>query len=377
MNDLTEAQAFLILNGLPGMGPVTLLRLLEGVAADPREILAATADRLREVRGVGPVMVETIQRWRENFDLAREEGRLSQQGACFDIGRSEAYPALLRELRDAPIGLYRKGLAVGKERAVAMVGSRKATPYGLAVAKELARGLAQQGFWVVSGMARGIDTAAHEGALDAGGKTAAVLGCGLDIVYPPDNVGLYRRIEAEGALYSEFPFTRRADRQTFAMRNRVVAGMCMAVIVVETDVDGGSMITARFAGEQGRQVFAVPGRVDQPQSRGCHQLIRDGATLLASLDDLLNEFSYLEGLAPGRGVLPPLPPAPRAAVALEGSAAKVWECFAGGGGMSLDELAARSLLPVADIAGALLILELQQLVSKRADGRYEASYSHA
>src|SRR6185312_1117678 len=131
------------------------------------------------------------------------------------------------------------------------------------------------GFCVVSGLARGIDTAAHEGALSVGGKTAAVLGCGIDIIYPPENLALYRSIEAQGVILSEFPFGRRADRQSFPMRNRVVAGMCEA------------MITARFAGEMGRLLYAVPGRIDQPTSAGCHQLIRDGATLLTSVDDIL------------------------------------------------------------------------------------------
>jgi DNA processing protein len=138
----------------------------------------------------------------------------------------------------------------------------------------------------VSGLARGIDTAAHEGAMSAGGKTAAVLGCAVDIIYPPGNLDLYRRMQAEGAILSEFPLGRRADRQSFAMRNRIVAGMSEAVVVIESDVDGGAMITARFAGEQGRLIFAVPGRIDQSTSAGCHQLIRDGATLMTGVDDL-------------------------------------------------------------------------------------------
>jgi DNA processing protein len=377
VNELTEDQAYLILNALPNIGPVTVHRLLAEFGADPRTLLSAPVDQLQAVRGVGPVIAQSLRRWREAVDLDKELARLARVGARFVTAPSEGYPGLLRELHDPPLGLYCRGEDVGGARCVAIVGSRRATPYGLSVARTLAGDLARQGFWVVSGMARGIDTAAHEGALEAGGRTAAVLGCGLDIIYPPENLGLYRRIEVQGAVYSEFPFTRRADRQSFAMRNRVVAGMCMAVVVVETDVDGGSMITARFAGEQGRQLFAVPGRIDQPQSRGCHQLIRDGATLLTGIDDLLAEFSYLDGLAPGRGVLSPLPAPPKAAVELSGSAGQVWACFAGGERLAIDQIAARTLLPAAEIAGVLLLLEIQQLVSKRLDGLFEATLSHA
>ena len=205
---------------------------------------------------------------------------MAKAAATFITPRDVGYPRLLKEIHDPPIGLYRKGVYDFAQPCVAIVGSRRTTLYGQSVAKKLAADLARLGFCIVSGLARGIDTAAHEGALSVGGKTAAVLGCGIDIVYPPENLALYRRIEAEGAILSEFPFGRRADRQSFPMRNRVVAGIAEAVVVVETDVSGGSMITARFAGEQGRLIFAVPGRIDQNTSAGCHQLIRDGATLL-------------------------------------------------------------------------------------------------
>ena len=194
--------------------------------------------------------------------------------------------------------LHRKGGYLFEQPCIAVVGSRRTTLYGQSVAKKLGSDLARLGFCVVSGLARGIDTAAHEGALSVGGKTAAVLGCGIDIVYPPENLDLYRRIVETGAVLSEFPFGRKADKQTFPMRNRVVAGISEAVVVVESDVQGGAMITARFAGEQGRLIYAVPGRIDQPTSHGCHQLIRDGATLFTGIDDILNELNYLDGLRP-------------------------------------------------------------------------------
>lgn len=370
---LTEAQAFLVLNALPNIGPITLNRLLAELGDDPREVLAADAKRLEQVRGVGPVISSTLANWRGHFDLAREEERMALAGATFVTSRDAAYPRLLREIDSPPIGLYRKGGYDFSRPAVAIVGSRRTTLYGQGVAKKLGADLARLGFCVVSGLARGIDTAAHEGALSVGGKTAAVLGNGIDIIYPPENLQLYRRIEEEGgAVVSEFPFARRADRQSFAMRNRIVAGMCEAVVVVESDVGGGSMITARFAGEQGRLIFAVPGRIDQATSAGCHQLIRDGATLLTSVDDILGELNYLDGLRPA-----PIPEKTAggtelAASNLTGEEREVYACFAGGALVTPDAAAARTGLAAAQLSAILMMLELKRLIVKRADGTFEA-----
>src|SRR4051794_2985117 len=295
---LTEQQAFLVLNALPNIGPITLNRLLAELGGDPRTIFSTSAKRLEEIKGVGPAISSSIVNWTEHFDLAREEERMAKASTAFLTTRDNAYPRLLKEINDPPIGVYRKGNYEFTNPCIAIVGSRRTTLYGQSVAKKLGAELARLGFCVVSGLARGIDTAAHEGALSVGGKTAAVLGSGIDIIYPAENLALYRQIEEQGAILSEFPFSRRADRQSFPMRNRVVAGMSEATVVVETDVAGGSMITARFAGEYGRLLFAVPGRIDQATSQGCHQLIKDGATLLTSVDDILQEFSYLDGLRP-------------------------------------------------------------------------------
>jgi DNA processing protein len=241
------------------------------------------------------------------------------------------------------------------------------------VAKKLGAQLAQLGFCVVSGLARGIDTAAHEGALSVGGKTVAVLGCGIDIVYPPENLDLYRRIAETGAVLSEFPFGRKADRQTFPMRNRVVSGICEGVVVVESDVSGGAMITARFAGEQGRLIFAVPGRIDQATSHGCHQLIRDGAMLLTSVDDILSEMNYLDGLRPRAittegesGVLEQLMPQ------LSEAERKIAAAFNGGAMLGVDALTAATGFGAAEVSAALMMLELKKVVTKRADGTFEA-----
>ncbi len=370
---LTERQAFLILNALPNIGPVTLNRLLAELGGDPRTVLGAERRRLESVRGVGPVIASTLAEWEKHFDLAREERRLAAAGADFIVGRDPAYPGLLREIHDPPIGLYRLGAHDFAAPGIAIVGSRRTTLYGQATARRFAGDLARLGFCVVSGLARGIDTAAHEGALEAGGRTAAVLGCGADIVYPPENLGLFRRITASGAVLSEFPFGRRADRQSFAMRNRIVAGMCQATIVVESDVDGGAMITARFAGEQGRMLFAVPGRIDQPTSAGCHQLIRDGATLMTSVDDLLEELSYLAGFRPAPVAAKPAETAAGRPANLKSEEERVLASLAGGAMLAPDAVGALTGLGPAEVSAALMMLEIRRLVVKRADGRYEAA----
>jgi len=364
----------MILNALPGMGPITLNRLLALFDDDPVAVLEAPPARLKQARRVGDAVCETIRNWRRHFDLEREEERAARAGAAFVTCRDPEYPPLLREIHDPPIGLYFMGPYRPRERCIAIVGSRRCTLYGRSVAQKLGAELARLGFCVVSGLARGIDTAAHEGALSVDGRTAAVLGCGIDIIYPPENLELYRRIAETGAVISEFPFGRRADRQSFPMRNRVVAGMCEAVIVVETGVHGGAMITARFAAEQGRTVFAVPGRIDQASSAGCHQLLRDGAVLLTRVEDVLEELNYraptlplpLAGAEDGGGEVP---------AGLSEEEAAVWECFRGGGILTVDTIAGLTGRGAGEVSAALMMLELKQLVRKRPDGSFEAAPS--
>lgn len=291
---------------------------------------------------------------------------MASSGICFVDRWCGDYPKSLGELYDPPIGLYWKGEYLVDRPCIAIVGTRRATLYGRKVAQRFGAELARMGFCVVSGMARGTDTAAHEGALEAGGPTIAVFGCGMDIIYPPENLELSRAIAAKGALLTEFPFGRRADRQTFPMRNRVVAGLCEAVIVIESAEAGGSMITARFAGEQGRQVMAVPGRIDQASSAGCHQLIRDGATMVTSVDDVLEELRYrrpeqmeaeLELAAPD----------------LDEREAALMDLFAGGEVFMPDQISERLQWSYPEVAALLMGLEIKRLVGKRADGAYEAT----
>jgi len=385
--ELTERQAFLVLNALPGIGPITLNRLLAEFGGDPRAILSAPAHRVQGIEGVKPTAAKSVVEWRQHFDPVKEEDKMKRSGADFLIPGDPAYPRSLREIHDPPIGLYRRGSYGITDRCVAIVGSRKATLYGQSVARKFGAELAARGFCVVSGLARGIDTAAHEGALEAKGKTVAVLGTGLDIIFPPENLGLYRKIAETGAILSEFPFGRPADKQSFPMRNRVVCGLSEAVVVVESDVKGGAMITARFAGEQGRLLFAVPGRIDQPTSAGCNQLIRDGATLLTSVEDLLEEIKWQDGRGPeakgaaatghedlGTETEPEAngSGAEDAPVRLTSDEGKVLGCFLGGEMPTVDSLAERTGLTAAKVGVALVLLEMKQRVAKRGDGTYES-----
>lgn len=366
---LTTEEAYLVLNALPNIGPITTNRLLGKLGGDPARIFSASARELQSVTGVGEVISRTVLEWHKHFDLAREQSLLAKAGVEFIPVGDARYPAILREIHDPPIGLYQKGPWRWERPGVAIVGSRRTTLYGQSVAKKFGHELARAGYCIVSGLARGIDTAAHEGALEAGGMTAAVLGNGMDIIYPPENLELFRRIGSSGAIVSEFPFGRRADRQSFPMRNRVVSGLCAAVVVVESDTSGGSMITARFAGEQGRTLFAVPGRIDQATSRGCHALIRDGAILCSSVDDIFDEIGALTGLrraAGGKESEPALP-----AVSLSDEERSVFDCFRGGAMLTLDDLAARTALPLESLSPALMMLELKRLLVRRLDGTYE------
>ena len=374
---MTPRKALLILNGLPSVGPVMLRRLFEAFDRDPVAILNGSRSQLLSVKGVGEKAASILMNWESHFDVSREIEKMRASGIRFLAQTDAFFPLSLREMYDPPIGLYWKGDYVINQPCIAIVGTRRGTLYGSKVAKSFSAGLSRAGFCIVSGLARGTDTAAHEGALEVGGRTVAVLGCGLDIVYPPENLGLYNRIAESGALASEFPLGRRADRQTFPMRNRVVAGMCEGVIVVESDAAGGSMITARFAGEQGRQIFAIPGRIDQSASRGCHQLIRDGATMVTSVEEVLEELNYQQArdgptnldLNAGRKSVDET--FAESVQALSGDESAIYTLLADGAQLSLDELILLSKKQAPAVSTAIMSLEIKQRVAKRADGRFE------
>lgn len=291
---MTPQEAAIALNLIPGLGPVRVMRLMQ-VFASPELVLEAPASMLVEIPGIGPQLARLISSWRSIVNPYRELELADKAGAAVTTVFDPAYPSSLRSLPDPPIVLYSWGSWTGtdSERSIAVVGSRMATHYGRLCAKTISHDLAEAGVTIISGLARGVDTEAHTGALDAGGRTIAVIGAGLNRLYPQENGNLARRIaDGYGAVVSEFPMDMPPSRTTFPMRNRIVSGWSRATLVVEASGRSGALITARMAAEQGREVFCIPGPVDRHSSDGCHALIRDGATLASSASDILHDMRW-------------------------------------------------------------------------------------
>jgi DNA processing protein len=311
---VTHTEACLAINLIPKLGPVRLRKLL-AVFGEPAEILRAPARRLASVDGISQDLARQIAAWEGQVDLTGELARIAAAGVHVLTAASELYPALLRSIHDPPIVLYVWGaLEVRDKQSIGVVGSRRTSIYGTETAKKLGYQLAFAGLTVFSGLARGIDTAAHQGALAAKGRTVAVLGCGLGQIYPPENFELAERIaDGHGAVISELPIAVPPDRQTFPMRNRIISGCSQGLLVVEAGLNSGALISANQALEQGRAVFAVPGPIDRPTSQGSNRLIQQGAKLVMGCEDILEELSSLPLLgsgvpAPSRLVVEPAEP---------------------------------------------------------------------
>jgi DNA processing protein len=358
-------EAFVALNMVEHVGPVRVKQLLDHFGDAPA-ILAAREHQLLRVQGIGGETAHAIAHWETSIDLQGELRRIREYGCEILIQADEAYPDLLRHIYDPPIVLYVKGQLTHKDKnSVAMVGSRMTTHYGLEVARKLAYQLAYLNVTVISGGARGIDTAAHQGALSAKGRTIAVLGTGINIVVPPENAGLFERITANGAVITQFPFNRNGDRQSFPIRNRIVAGMTLGTVVVEANLTSGALITANMAVEYGRQLFAVPGRIDSPRSRGCHDLIKKGAKLCESVEDILSEFEYLFPAARPSTALGENRVLP--ALELSENEQKVYDAV-GQDEPTIDDVIRRSGLPSSAVSVALLGLEMKHAI-KQLPGR--------
>jgi len=359
---MDSREALIALNLIEGVGPVRVRQLLEHFGEAP-QILAADKHQLLAVRGIGEDTAEKISGWEKSVDLASELKRITDFGCHVLIQADEHYPELLRQIYDPPIVLYVKGELTAKDKnAVALVGSRQTTHYGIETARKLAYQLAYVGVTVVSGGARGIDTAAHQGALAGKGRTVCVLGTGINLVFPPENAELFERIAANGAVVTQFPFNRPADKQSFPIRNRIVAGMTLGTVVVEANLTSGALITANMAVEAGRQVFAIPGRIDSPRSKGCHELIKKGAKLCEGAEDILSEFEYLfpaSNKPPGAGETGVLP-----ALTLSENEQKAYDALHEADESSIDEVIRRSGLPSSAVSVALLSLEMKRLVKQ-------------
>jgi DNA processing protein len=289
----SELLPLLRLNLVSGLGP-RLYSLLLARFGSPEGILAASGSELLEVDGVGPKLSSAIVLARNSDEAERELAACREQGIELLVRGTAPYPNMLSEICDAPPVLYCRGeLRAADELAVAIVGSRQCTLYGRQQAERFASTLARAGIVIVSGLARGIDAAAHRGALSARGRTIAVSATGLNALYPSEHAELADEIVRHGAIVSESPLDRGPSRGIFPQRNRIISGMSLGVIIIEANRKSGALHTARHANEQGREVFALPGRVDCLASQGCLDLIRDGVTLLRSPDDVLEALGPL------------------------------------------------------------------------------------
>ncbi|HYF35743.1 MAG TPA: DNA-processing protein DprA, partial [Prosthecobacter sp.] len=306
---MTRTEAWLALNLIPQIGPVRVRKLLRHFGS-PERILTAKASEILQVEGFGLAQAEALAGWEAQVDLADEQRKISERGLTILTQEDELYPPLLKEIHDPPLVLYVWGQVTKRDHnAIGVVGSRHATLYGMNATKKLSFQIAYSGYTVVSGLARGIDTAAHEAALAAKGRTIAVIGSGIGKLYPPENMALAEKIAAQGAVISEYPVDRTADKQTFPYRNRVVAGWSSGLLVVEAPVRSGSLITAQQATEQGRAVYAVPGPIDKPTSAGCNRLIQQGAKLVMDGGDILDDLMVLFPTAPKAPVVEESKPA--------------------------------------------------------------------
>lgn len=277
-------------NTFDGIGPLRFKLLLEYFGSAEKAWRASREELLKI--GLGIKITERLVKYRATFNIDSYLRKLEELGIKVLIWEDEGYPKLLRQISTAPAVLYVKGKILPQDgKALAVVGTRKVTVYGRQVTQVLTRDLVAQGLTIVSGMARGVDSIAHQVALTAGGRTIAVLGCGIDLIYPPENKRLYQKISENGAVVSEVPLGKYVTRGVFPARNRIISGLCFGVLVTEGAKDSGSLITASFAGEQGREVFAVPGPITSPFSQGPANLIKKGAKLVYSVKDILEELN--------------------------------------------------------------------------------------
>lgn len=355
----------LTLNMVEGLGATLLSRLLERFGS-PEAILAASRRELEEVEGVGSALSRNICKARKQID-ARAEIKSAEKFAVKIItAASDDYPKPLRRTFDPPLVLYVKGEYKEEDAlAMAIVGSRRASYYGKNQAERLAGSLAKMGFTIVSGMAWGIDSAAHRGALAAGGRTIAVLGSGLANPYPKGNEKLLAEIVENGAAITEFPLNFPPRPENFPRRNRLISGLCLGVVVVEAAERSGSLITARWAMEQGREVFAVPGPIDSTTSRGTHRLIKDGAKLVERVEDVIEE------LGPLAEVLTPVPQEKKpGARGLKPEEEKILEVLSPSEPKSIEDIIAETGLTAQAASSVLMVLELRKLVKQLAGKRF-------
>jgi len=293
-----KIEHWLALNMISGIGPLRCQKLLKQFGS-PEAILKADLRELQHVSGIGEYIARQIVSSRDKLDIEKEISRIEKQKVSIVTFSDDNYPTNLKSIFDPPIVLYVKGKLLPEDRiAIAMVGTRRPTSYGKMVAEKLSKELAERGVSIVSGLARGIDTCAHRGALSCDGRTIAVLGCGIDICYPPENRALFDQISKCGAVVSEFPMGTPPERMNFPIRNRIISGLGLGAVIVEAGSRSGALITAECALEQGREVFAVPGNIFNLGTKGTHSLIKEGAKLVEKCEDIIEEIRCLSDVLP-------------------------------------------------------------------------------
>jgi len=349
------------LKSVPGIGNLMFKRLIDRCGS-PEAVLEASDSSLAEVDGMTPRLIRALRNPPDANRFKAELTGTAERGFGIVTCKDPAYPQLLREIPDPPPFLYVYGRLTASRRKIAVVGSRNATRYGLDTARHLSSDLTALGLTVVSGMATGIDTAAHEGAMMRGGETIAVLGSGLQRVYPAANRRLFHRIAENGAVVSEYPLDTGPDAHHFPVRNRIISGMSLGTVVVEAGMRSGSLITARLAAEQNREVFAVPGSIHSFKSTGTHTLIKRGAKLVEHSGDVIEELSaQLPPLPAGAGTSPGSDPTE--AFGLTDEEARVMQAM-DAYPVHIDELVRKLQIDAGQLSGILLQLEIKGVIQQ-------------
>lgn len=362
---MNESDALLILNAISGLGSIRIRKLIEKYGS-ACEVLSVKKEAFLMERLIPLEVVENILQFPQQVFLEKEYAFLKKNNVSFISFKDQGYPERLLEITDFPIILYVKGDGEKlKSLNLAIVGSRQASLYGTTMAAQFAERLSELGLTIVSGMARGIDTYAHQGALKVGGSTIAVLGCGLNYIYPAENEELMEKITKQGAVISEFPMDVAPIAHNFPRRNRIISGLSLGVLVVEATLKSGALITADCALEQGKEVFAIPGKVDNLQSQGVHNLIKQGAKLVTCVEDILEELKNPIEEFLGGATIPP-----RESVELSIPQTNLPEheqliySYLNERPIHMDELKERCGLVISSLGSLLFKLELKKLIKQ-------------
>ncbi len=349
-----EEYYWFALKNVPHVGNKTFCRLVEHFGS-PANVLSSSESELSALKGIHPHIVSSVLGHDYRQFAENECAALQKSGARLVTFQCRDYPFLLLQIPDPPPFIYLKGELKADEAAIAIVGSRRASQYGLATTSRLARELSSHGIAVVSGMARGVDASAHRGALSGGGRSIGVLGCGIDVVYPAENRSLFAEMAEKGALVSEFPLGTKPVAENFPRRNRIISGISAGVLVIEAAEGSGSLITAQCALDQGRDIYAVPGPISSTLSRGPNRLIKQGAKLVESVEDILEELPACTN-SMGKAPLPPFP-------CFSPQEASVYSILSNVP-LHIDEIAAKCALTAGEVSAILLRLELSGAISQ-------------